>query len=272
MTKLGFIGCGNMASAIIGGILGSGKLTEQQILASDPMEETRERAREVHGIRVTADNREAASWADILVLAVKPQMLPAVAEDIRDVLREDVVLVSILAGISIARLEEAFPTEPGSLRKVVRLMPNTPALVGAGMTGACANMAVTQEEFARVRDFCGTFGQVEVLPERLFDAVTALSGSSPAAVFVMLEAMADGAVLLGLPRQQALRMAAQTLLGSARLYQETGRHPGELKDMVTSPAGTTAEMIRVLEERAFRGAVIDSVRAAGERSAQLRAN
>ncbi len=272
MSRIGFIGCGHMASAMIGGMLGSGKVEADQIIASAPSEETRERARQIHGITMTADNREAASEADILVLAIKPQQFPSVAEEIRDVLREDTVVVSILAGISIAGLEEALPTEPGALRKIVRLMPNTPALVGAGVTGACCNMAVTQDEFEYVTDLCGSFSQVEVLPERLFDAVTALSGSAPAAVFVLLEAMADGAVSLGLPRQQAIRMAAQTVLGSARLLQETGRHPAELKDMVTSPAGTTAEMLRVLEEKAFRGTVIDSLRAAGRRSAELRGN
>ncbi len=272
MTKVSFIGCGNMASAMIGGMLGSGRLSPDQIVASAPSEETRERAQQIHGIRTTADNREAAAGADILVLAVKPQILPVVAEEIRDVLSEDVLLVSILAGVSIAQLEASFPIEPGALRKVIRLMPNTPALVGAGVTGICSNMAVTQDEFSLVCDLCGTFGQTEALPERLFDAVTALSGSGPAAVFMMIEAMAEGAVSLGLPRQQAVRMAAQTLLGSARLLQETGRHPAALKDMVTSPAGTTAELTRVLEERSFRSALIDGLRAAAERSVQLRGN
>ena len=269
MKKIGFIGCGNMASAIIGGIIGSGKVEADEIIAADPLEETRARAAETHGISVTADNAEAARSSRILFLAVKPQMMDMVAEQIRGSLRREQILVSILAGVSIGKLEECFPAEPGMLRKIVRLMPNTPALVGAGMTAACCSISVSTDEFAGICSLCESFGEVEVLPERLFDAVTALSGSSPATVFVLLEALADGAVACGMPRQQAYRMAAQTVLGSARLRTETGRHPAALKDMVTSPAGTTAEALRVLEKCGFRSAVIESVEAAAERSSRL---
>ena len=269
MKKIGFIGCGNMASAIIGGIVGSGKVEADEIIAADPLAETRERASATHGIHVTADNAEAARSSEILFLAVKPQMLDLVADQIRDSLRDEQLIVSILAGVSIRKLEETFPTEPGALRRIVRLMPNTPALVGAGMTAACCSISVPVDDFEEICGLCESFGKVEVVPERLFDAVTALSGSSPATVFVFLEALADGAVACGMPRQQAYRMAAQTVLGSARLMQETGRHPGVLKDMVTSPAGTTAEGLRVLEKCGFRSAVIESVEAAALRSSQL---
>ena len=176
------------------------------------------------------------------------------------------MVVSIVAGRSIAWMRKALGDRPLHL---IRLMPNTPALVGAGMTAACSSEEVTDEEMKRVEEICSTFGLFEIVPERLFDAVTGVSGSSPAYVFMMLEAMADAAVQGGMPRAQAYRFAAQAVLGSAKMLLETGKHPGELKDMVCSPAGTTIEAVRVLEAKGLRSAVMEGTCACIERSARM---
>lgn len=263
--KIGFIGCGNMANAIMGGMIGSGLAAPEDIIGADPTGAGRERTGKAHGIRTTADNREAAASCDTLFLSVKPQYYMDVIEEIRDVVREDQLIISIGAGRSLPWLEEAF----GKRVKLVRFMPNTPALVGRGMTAVCKNEAATEEEMAYAMDLCRGFGLAEAVPEALFDTVTAVSGSGPAYVFMFIEAMADAAVEGGMPRDKAYKFAAQTLLGSAAMVLETGKHPGELKDMVTSPAGTTIEAVRVLEEKGFRGAVFAGVRACRIRSEEM---
>ena len=172
-------------------------------------------------------------------------------DEIRDVLTKDQLLVSIVAGRSIAYYQKML----GKKIRIIRLMPNTPALVGAGMTAACCSSEVSAEEMEKVGDLIKTFSMFEEVPETLFDAVTGVSGSSPAYVFMMMEAMADAAVLAGMPRAQAYRFVGQAVLGSAKLMLDTGKHPGELKDMVCSPAGTTIEAVRVLEELGLRSAI-----------------
>ena len=268
MKKLGFIGLGNMGSAIIGGILGSGRAKPEDIIGSDHSQQGRERAEKLYKIATTGDNREVARKADILFFAVKPQFLDDVLAEIRDVLPEGQLIVSIVAGRSVSYYQKML----GEKVRLVRLMPNTPALVGAGMTAACCSPGVSKEEMEEVGDLCRTFSLFEVVPETLFDAVTGVSGSSPAYVFMFMEAMADAAVLAGMPRAQAYKFVAQAVLGSAKMMLDTGKHPGELKDMVCSPAGTTIEAVRVLEEMGFRSAVIEGTSACIEKSAQMNAS
>jgi len=263
--KLGIIGAGNMASAIMGGIVKKGIIPAQEIICSSPVEAERTKAAESFGINVTADNKEVVSGSEIILLAVKPQVIPVVAEEIKDCLKEEQLIISIVAGKSIEWYNTAFGRE----LKLIRTMPNTPALVGEGMTGVSPAPAVTQEELSKALEILSSFGQAEVVPEKLMDSVVAVSGSSPAYVFIMIEAMADGAVKLGMPRDKAYKFAAQSVLGSAKMVLETGKHPAVLKDMVCSPAGTTIEAVRVLEEAGFRAGLIDAMEACAEVSRRL---
>ena len=259
--KTGFIGCGNMASAIIGGILSSGISTPEDLVASDSSPAARERI--VKELKISsASNRETAMQSDILFLSVKPQFYPDVISEIADCVRPETVIVTIAPGKTLAWLREQF----GRDLKIVRTMPNTPAMVKEGMTGVCPNAQVTEEDLARVMAILESFGKAEVVPEHLLDVVTSVSGSSPAYVFVLIEAMADGAVADGMPRAQAYKFAAQAVLGSAKMVLETGRHPGELKDMVCSPGGTTMEAVRVLEEKGLRSAIIEAEKACVSKS------
>lgn len=264
--KLGFIGCGNMANAIIGGIIKSGIAGRGDIIGSNATKNGAERTRKESGIEVTLSNAEVVQKAETVFLCVKPQVLDAVLDEIRDAVSKDQLFVTIIAGKTLSYYEKKL----GDDIKIVRLMPNTPALVGEAMTAAVPDKNVRHEEMEYVTELCGSFGKVEVLPENLFDAVTAVSGSSPAYVFMFIEAMADAGVQGGLPRAAAYRLAAQAVLGSAKMVLESGKHPAELKDMVTSPAGTTIEAVRVLEEKGFRSAVFECVRACAEKSAQMR--
>ena len=214
------------------------------------------------GQDLRTEHRGAAAAAgtagsDVLFLAVKPQVYEDVIREIRADVRDDAVIVSIAPGRTLAWLREQF----GRDLKIIRTMPNTPAMVSAGMTGVCPGEGVPQEDLDRVLTLLKGFGLAEVVPEKLLDVVTSVSGSSPAYVFLFIEAMADGAVADGMPRAQAYRFAAQAVLGSAKLMLETGMHPGQLKDMVCSPGGTTMEAVRVLEEKGLRSAVIEAEKA-----------
>lgn len=263
--KIGFIGLGNMASAMIGGILGKGLYTREEILGADALPAAAELAKEKFGIAICEDNRAVVREADIIVFAVKPLFLQEVIQEIKDEVNEKKLLVSIVAGRSISWIEEAFAQKI----RLVRCMPNTPAFVGEGCTAVCLNEAAGKEDEAAALAVMGSFGKASVIPERLMDAVVGVSGSSPAYVFMFIEAMADAAVLAGMPRAQAYEFAAQSVLGSAKMVLETGKHPAELKDMVCSPGGTTIEAVRVLEEKGFRAAVIDAVGACVEKSKNL---
>lgn len=255
--KIGFIGCGNMATAMIQGITGSGEIDREQVMASAKTEKTRKAIAEKLQIQAAADNREVVQFADIIFLAVKPQYLEEVLKEIKDEVKQDQIYVSIAPGKTLEWLAERL----GEKTKIIRTMPNTPAMVGAGMTALCYNDLVTVEEVACVCRLFDTFGKTEVVPEHLMDVVVGVSGSSPAYVFLFLEAMADAAVADGMPRAQAYQFAAQAVMGSAKLMLETGKHPGELKDMVCSPGGTTIEAVRVLEEKGLRSAVIEGQKA-----------
>ena len=254
--KLGFIGCGNMAQAMITGILTQKVVSPQELIVSNPREEKTAKLKDEFGIITTTDNKEVAKQSDILVLSVKPQVYPAVIKEI---------IVTIAAGVSMEAAERQFGKEV----KIVRVMPNTPALVGEGMSGLCCNEYVTEEEFDLVHKIFESFGKAEKITENLMDAVVGVSGSGPAYVYMFIEAMADAAVAQGLPRKQAYTFAAQTLLGSAKMVLETGQHPGELKDAVCSPAGTTIEAVNVLEKKGMRSAVIEAVTAAAKKNHQL---
>ena len=264
MIKLGFIGTGNMAGAIMGGIIKKGIFRPEEIIGADISKEGRRKTRETYGNEATDDNRKAAD-AEVLILSVKPQFYADAIVEVRDCIREDQLVITIAPGKTLAWLEEQF----GKPVKIVRTMPNTPALVGEGMTAACVNRYVTEEEKVYALRILNAFGKVEVVPEHLIDAVVAVSGSAPAYVFMFIEAMADAAVAEGMPRAQAYGFAAQAVFGSAKMVLETGKHPGELKDMVCSPAGTTIEAVRVLEEKGFRSAVIEAMRACADVSRRL---
>lgn len=226
------------------------------IIAADASEAAREKAKETLSICTTASNTEVSTQADVLFLSVKPQYYETVIAEIQPTLPAGQIIVTIAPGKTLAWLGERL----GDV-KIVRTMPNTPALVGEGITGVCKNNLVTEDEFAYVLKLLSSFGLAEAIPESLMDAVVSVSGSSPAYVFLFIEAMADAAVADGMPRAQAYKFAAQAVLGSAKMVLETGKHPAELKDMVCSPAGTTIEAVRVLEEKGFRGAVMDAMKA-----------
>ena len=263
--KIGFIGCGNMGSAMIGGILRQGIFSKDEIIVSNLTEEGRERSKKNLGVVTTLDNNEVVRSAKTIVLAVKPQFYEEVLDEVHNSLTADHTIIGIAPGKTLAWLEEKCE-QP---LKVVRLMPNTPAQVGAGMTGACVNDRVTEEDLDQILAITNSFGRTEVVPERLMDAVSAVSGCSPAYVFMFIEAMADAAVADGMPRAQAYKFAAQAVLGSAKMVLETGKHPGDLKDMVCSPAGTTIEGVRTLEKNGFRSAVFEALTAAAEKGKKL---
>lgn len=263
--KLGFIGLGNMAKAMLGGMLSKGLVTPQQVIGSCKTKETAAKVQEELGIRTTLDNREAAQEADILILAIKPQFFTEVIPQIKDLVREDTLVISIAAGKTIAFIEEQF----GRPIKLIRCMPNVAALVGESCTSVSANERVTVEQLEQALLLINSFGKAIEVPERLIDAVVGVSGSSPAYVFIFIEAMADAAVAAGMPRKQAYEFAAQAVLGSAKMVLETGMHPAALKDMVCSPGGTTIAAVKVLEQKGMRAAVMDAMEACIEKSRSL---
>lgn len=262
---ISFIGGGNMATAIISGLLSSGLSDCDHICATAAHESSVIRLKESLNIEATTDNKAAAQKADILFLAVKPNMFHKVIPEIRHAIKEDAIIVSIAAGQPIERIEEMFERSI----KLVRVMPNTPALVGASMSALCCNDAVTDEDMTEIQAIFNSFGESEVISEHLMDAVVGVSGSSPAYVYMFIEAMADAAVADGMPRTQAYKFAAQSVLGSAKMVLETGKHPGELKDAVCSPGGTTIEAVAALEKNGFRSAVIEAQRACVQKSRDM---
>lgn len=265
MMKVGFIGAGNMGYAMIQGILDSGVCTPDELMASDCREDLLDNISKTLGIMTTTENLRVVLFAKVLFLAVKPQYYESVIREIRDAVSEEKIIVTIAPGKTLPWLDEQF----GRPLKIVRTMPNTPAMVKEGMTGICPGERVTAEELKLVRSLFGGFSKTEVVSEQLLDVVTAVSGSSPAYVFMFIEAMADAAVAGGMPRAQAYTFAAQAVLGSAKMVLETGRHPGELKDMVCSPAGTTIEAVCVLEQKGFRSAVLDAMNACVRKSQEM---
>ncbi len=263
--KIGFIGLGNMASAIIGGMIQKELVRPEDILGSARRKETVKKAVDNLGITGMESNVETAAGSDILFLAVKPQMYETVIAEIKDSVRKDAVIVSIAPGKTMEWLEGQF----GKKVKLVRCMPNTPALVGEGCTGVCFHESLSEEEKKEILRLLESFGRAIEVAEGLMDVVVGVSGSSPAYVFMFIEAMADAAVADGMPRKQAYEFAAQAVLGSAKMVLETGMHPGELKDMVCSPGGTTIEAVKVLEEKGLRSAVIKAQCACVDKSKNM---
>lgn len=262
---IGFIGTGNMAKAIIGGILTAKLAQETQIICSNNTSDKLEEAKKAYGIITTLDNKEVAQKADILFLSVKPQVCQNVINEIKNVIRNNTIIVSIAAGKTTKEIKEMF----GKEIKLVRVMPNTPALVGEGMAAIYPCPEIQPDELELVCKIFNSFGKSEIVTEGQMDVVTGLSGSSPAFIFMIIEAMADGAVLEGMPRNQAYKFAAQTVLGSAKMVLETGKHPGELKDMVCSPAATTIEGVAELEKAGVRSSIINAVKVATEKSKNM---
>ena len=263
--KLGFIGTGNMAGAIMGGVIKSNVFKPEEIIGADLFAPGREKVKELYGINVTDSNKEVIEKSEVVIFSVKPQFYADVIQEVKDQVRPEQLIITIAPGKTLAWLAEQF----GKDVKIVRTMPNTPAMVGEGMTAVCPNEHLTEDEIAYVKSLLESFSRAEIVPERLMDVVTAVSGSSPAYVFMLIEAMADAAVSGGMPRKQAYQFAAQAVLGSAKMVLDTGKHPGELKDMVCSPAGTTIEAVRTLEELGFRSSIIEAMKVCEEMSRSL---
>jgi len=263
--KIGFLGAGKMATALAKGFIQSRLTTADHITASDPVEAARIAIARDASVKTVLANAEVLGAADTLVLAVKPDQVAPVLGEIKSRFTPEHLLISIAAGVPIARMEAALPEKA----RVVRVMPNTPALVGCSASGFALGKNARPEDAGLVEKLFSSVGLALRVKESLLDAVTGLSGSGPAYVFLMIEALSDGGVAAGLPRDVATRLAAQTLLGSARLLLETGQHPGALRDMVTSPGGTTIEGLHELEKAGVRGALINAVRAATDKSKQL---
>jgi pyrroline-5-carboxylate reductase len=263
--RLGFLGAGNMSGALIKGLLHAKVLPPERILASDVKADRLEHLNKIHGIRTTTDNHALLRESDVVVLAVKPQAIDKVLTDVGADLRSDQLLISVAAGVPIDALEARLPAGA----RVVRSMPNTPATVQAGATAIAGGAHAHEDDLRIARELFEAVGRVVVLDEALLDAVTGLSGSGPAYVMLIIEALADGGVKVGLHRDTALLLAAQTVYGSAQLLLETGEHPGRLKDMVTSPGGTAIAGLHTLESGALRKTLIDAVEVASKRAAEL---
>ncbi len=260
-AQLGIVGGGVMGEAILSRLVTSGVYLATDICVSDPMPERRDLLAKKYGVQVTPNNLVAAE-AEVMLLAVKPQSLNIAAIGLADAPAP--CIVSILAGVTLAQLEVMFPS-----KSIIRAMPNTPAQVGAGVTAIAANASVTPAQLVAGKKIFEAVGTVVEVSESLMNAVTGLSGSGPAYVAVMIEAMADGGVAAGLPRAIAFQLATQTVLGTAQLLTETKLHPAQLKDQVTSPAGTTIAAIAQLEKAGLRSAMIEAVLAATRRAEEL---
>lgn len=265
IKKVGFIGCGNMGSSMVGGLIKSGFLKSEEIIVSTKTEASSKKLRDEFKVATTLDSKTVAKESGTIILAVKPNMYKSVVEEIKSELTEDKLIITIAAGISIENMEEWL----GDDLKIIRTMPNTPALVGQAMSAVCPNKNVSEEELKYCINIFESFGECEVLEEKYFDGFIAVAGSSPAYVFMFIEAMADAGVKLGVPRAKAYKLAEQSILGSAKLALETGKHPGVLKDEVCSPGGTTIEAVIDLEKNGFRNTVISAVEKCAEKSKNM---
>lgn len=263
--KIGIIGCGNMGRAMLNALLKSSDISNDDIIVSTKSETSAEKIRNDFKVKTTLVNSEVAERSNILFLAVKPHFFKEVIEEIKDKINNDTIIISIAAGITISQIEEWF----GKDIKLVRSMPNTPALVGEGMSAICPNKNITSDELNYVGKLYNSFGKYEILEEKDFHAFIALCGSSPAYVFMFIEAMADAGVKLGIPRAKAYKLVEQSVLGSAKLALETGKHPGVLKDEVCSPSGTTIDAVIELERNGLRSTVISAVEKCAEKSKNM---
>jgi pyrroline-5-carboxylate reductase len=263
--SIGFLGAGRMATALAKGFIRAGLVEGNQVMASDPSEAACLHFAKETGGKTTGFNPDVVKFARVLLLAVKPDQAAPVLAEVRAGFSDDHLLLSIAAGVTLAKLESGLHT--GS--RVIRVMPNTPALVGESATAYAPGKSALPEDAELAQKLFSSVGAAFRVKEALLDAVTGLSGSGPAYVYLFIEGLSDGGVAAGLPREIATRLAAQTVLGSARMVLETGQHPGALKDMVTSPGGTTIEGLHALEQGKFRGTIMSAVRAASEKSRKL---
>lgn len=263
---IGFIGCGNMAVAMIGGIVRNNR-KDYDIIASNRSLEKLLRAKEEYGIHITQDNKEVVEKSDVVILAVKPKLYKEVAEEINNYLKPETIVVSITIGYTLSDLKKFF--KYSSTLKIIRAMPNTPCMVGEGMTALCKSWEVKDEELDIVIDIFNNFSKTALIDEDLFESFVAISGSSPAYIYMFIEALADGAVLHGMPRELAYQFASQAVLGSAKMVLETNMHPAILKDNVCSPAGSTIEAVKVLEKNAFRSTIIQAISACVEKAKKI---
>lgn len=262
---IGFIGAGNMAEALMKSLIQGDLFKPSEIFASDVNTQRGRYLEEKYKIKYLRDNKDLVSKADFVIYAVKPFFLEQVLTEVSPVVKEGQVHVSVAAGVSLEVIEKSLPAGTPA----VRVMPNTPCLIGAGASAYSAGKSVGPEQELAVKEILDSAGVSVKVPEHLINAVTGLSGSGPAYVFLIIEAMADAGVKAGLPRDTALLLAAQTLMGSARMVLETGEHPAKLKDAVTTPGGTTITGLHVLEQGKLRGVLIDAVTAAVERAGEM---
>jgi pyrroline-5-carboxylate reductase len=264
-STIAFLGGGNMAEALIKGMLAGGVAKAGQMLVTDVSADRIAHLQKTYGIMAPQGNKNAVTQAGIVMLCVKPQVMDRVLEEISTVAGKDKLVISIAAGVTIARIEKVLSTGT----RVIRVMPNTPALVLAGAAGIAAGKSATATDIMTSQHIFGAVGRAVVVEEKLMDAVTGLSGSGPAYVFTIIEALADAGVKQGIPRPLSLELAAQTVYGAAKMVLETGEHPGKLKDMVTSPGGTTIEGLHALEKGKLRATLMSAVEAATLRSKEL---
>jgi pyrroline-5-carboxylate reductase len=263
--KIAFLGGGNMAEALIKGLITAGTTKPDQILATDVSADRLAHLAKTYGIIIDKSNLDAAREAGVIILSVKPQVIEKVLAEVASAVDQSKLVISIAAGISIAKIEKAL--KDGS--RVVRVMPNTPALVLAGAAAIAGGRAATSDDLALAQRIFNSVGRAVIVEEKLMDAVTGLSGSGPAYVFLIIDALSDAGVKSGLPRQLALELAAQTVYGAAKMVLETKEHPGKLRDMVTSPGGTTIEGLHALEKGKLRATLMNAVEAATTRSREL---
>lgn len=266
--KIGFIGSGNMAQAIIGGMIDSNLVSKDNIYATAVSDKTINLVKEKYGVNTSKDNKDVANKTDIIFLAVKPNVYKTVIDEIKDVVDENKLIVTIAAGQTIENIEDMFGRE----LRIIRTMPNTPALVGEGMGLITANKKATNEDVENVVKIFNSFGKSEIVEEALIDTAGSLSGCGPAYTYMYIEALADAAVESGVKRDLAYKLAAQMVLGSAKMVLESGEHPGKLKDNVCSPGGTTIKGVNSLEQAGFRGVVIDALLASINKTLEMSNN
>ncbi|WP_058485413.1 pyrroline-5-carboxylate reductase [Defluviitalea phaphyphila] len=264
MKKIGFIGAGNMGYAMMKGLINSEK--KENIIFTDILEDRIKYIKENLGIKEINSNKELASCSKYIVLAIKPQYYSVVLEEIKDVVKKNNIIISIAPGIDIDYIKSKLKPEI----RIIRAMPNTPALIGEGMSViSFSKDSYSDEEKKDILKIFSSFGEVEEIDEKFMNAIVPISGSSPAYVYMMIEAMADAGVLQGLPRKLAYKLASQTVLGSAKMVLETKKHPGDLKDAVCSPGGTTIEAVSVLEKTGFRSSIIEAMKACFEKTKKM---
>lgn len=262
MKKIGFIGCGKMGEAMLEGMLRSEVIAPETIMVSTASVATLTKITSKYKVVGCLDNKEVALFADILFLAIQPSMHEQVLQEVKDHVKEDVVIITMAAGITTSQIEEGI----GKPVKVARTMPNTPSLVGEGMTAISMNDEITAVDIIDVTTLLNSFGKTELIQEHLMDAVPAISGSSPAYVYMFIEALADGGVRDGIPRTQAYRMAAQAVLGAAKMVLETEKHPGALKDDVCTPGGSTIAAVASLEDNRFKASVLQAMKSCTDKT------